>query len=100
MSTESTSNGLILVSNGCLPKTSAGPPGTLLLYEFANSLDERRFVQGGVPHMARDGFASAALLAWMRSHGLLERGARLGRDDHEKAMELRGALRNFLRLDV
>jgi len=88
------------VSNGCQPKTSAVPRELSLLYEFANSLDERRFVQGGVPHMARDGFASAALLAWMSSRGLLERGARLGRDDHEKATELRGALRDFLRLDV
>ncbi len=73
-------------------KQAPVPRELSLLYEFANSLDERRFVQGGVPHMARDGFASA--------HGLLERGARLGRDDHEKAMELRGALRDFLRLDV
>ncbi len=69
------------------------------LYEFLNSLDMRRFVQGGVPHMAGDALASAgALEVWMAGHGLLEIGAGLSRGDHEKALALRGALRGFLRL--
>jgi hypothetical protein len=38
--------------------------------------------------MARDGFASVvALEVWMRSYGLLETSTRLGRDDHEQAMD-------------
>jgi len=53
-------------------KQAPAPRELSLLYEFANSLDERRFVQGGVPHMARDGFASVvALEAWMHSYGLV-----------------------------
>src|SRR5215471_7757999 len=49
------------------------------------------FAQCGVRHAAKDGRASiGALEAWMRSYGLLKTGARLGRGDHEKAMELRG----------
>jgi hypothetical protein len=46
--------------------------------------------------MAGVGSASVvALEAWMRSYGLLETSTRLGRDDHEKAMDLCGALRDF-----
>lgn len=46
--------------------------------------------------MARDGFASVvALEVWMRSYDLLETSTRLGRDDHEQAMDLCGALRDF-----
>ena len=49
-----------------------------------------------MPHTARDGFASVvALEVWMRSCGLLEASTRLGRDDHEQAMDLCGALRDF-----
>src|SRR5438132_8506810 len=70
-----------------------------LPYEFVNSLDMRRFLQDGAPHIAGDEFASVAVLeAWMRSHGLLESGARLSRSDYQKALELRGALRGLLQL--
>ena len=49
-----------------------------------------------MPHIARDGFASVvALEVGMRSYGLLETSTRLGRDDHEQAMDLCGALRDF-----
>jgi predicted RNA-binding Zn ribbon-like protein len=75
------------------------PQELALLYEFVNSLDARRFLQGGVPHVAGDELGTVqALEAWMRHHGLLEIGAKLSRGDHEKAMELRGALRGVLRL--
>ena len=73
------------------------PQEFALLYEFANSLDVRRFVEGGAPHMGRDELATAgALEGWMRDHGLLGKGVRLSRGDHKKALELRGALRGFL----
>ncbi len=52
-------------------KQAPVPRELSLLYEFANSLDERRFVQGGVPHMARDGFASAGCAATGYSKGVL-----------------------------
>lgn len=73
------------------------PKEFALLYEFANSLDARRFVEGGAPHVGRDELATiGALEGWMRGHGLLGKGVRLSRSDHEKALELRGALREFL----
>src|SRR5437016_4621861 len=63
----STSKAIILVSHSQFPKTTAGPPGNSRYLAR-----ERQFVQGGVPHMARDGFASVvALEAWMHSYGLV-----------------------------
>src|SRR5262249_47952899 len=60
------------------PKSPPVPSELALLYEFANSLDLRRFVQGGVPHVAGDGLASVeALERWMRDRRLIERGAKL-----------------------
>ncbi len=44
---------------------------------------------------ARRGEISGRLEVWMRSYGLLETSTRLGRDDHEQAMDLYGALRDF-----
>lgn len=83
--------------------TTRAPPAVpdeiALLYEFANSLDGRRFVRGGVPHEARDELASReALETWMRARALLASGARLSNDDHRKALELRSALRGVLQL--
>lgn len=75
------------------------PSELSLLYEFANSHDLRRFLQGGAPHVARDALATVdELESWMRDRGLLEKGVRLGRNDHEKALELRSALREFLQV--
>ena len=75
------------------------PPGFGLLYNFANSLDLRRFVQGGVTHTTADQLATVAQLEeWMRGRGLLEKSVRLSRSDYRKALELREALRQFLSL--
>jgi predicted RNA-binding Zn ribbon-like protein len=75
------------------------PQEFALLYEFANSLDLRRFVQGGVPHTIGDELATVEeLTEWMRGRGLLAKGARLSRSDHRKALELREALRQLLQL--
>jgi predicted RNA-binding Zn ribbon-like protein len=74
------------------------PQGFTLLYDFANSLDLRRFVQGGVPHTSGDKLATVERLEeWMRGRRLLEKGIRLSRSDHRKVLELREALRQFLR---
>lgn len=76
------------------------PAELALLYEFANSLDLRRFMHDGVQHETKDSFASAAELeAWMQRNGLLRKGSSLNRSDHRKALELRDALRGFLGLD-
>jgi predicted RNA-binding Zn ribbon-like protein len=75
------------------------PQEFALLYQFANSLDLRRFVEGGVPHTMDDKLATSEQLAeWMRGRGLLEKGAKLSRGDLRKALELREALRQFLHL--
>jgi predicted RNA-binding Zn ribbon-like protein len=75
------------------------PPGFALLYDFANSLDLRRFVQGGVPHTTGDKLAAIENLEeWMRGRELLGNRAKLSRGDHRKALELREALRQFLSL--
>jgi predicted RNA-binding Zn ribbon-like protein len=74
------------------------PQGFARLYDFANSLDLRRFVQGGVPHLSGDKLATIEQLEeWMRGRRLLEKGIRLSRSDHRKVLELREALRQFLR---
>ncbi len=68
-----------------------------LLYEFANSLDLRRFVQAGVPHAGGDELATlSGLELWMRRRGLLGEGVRLGPEDHRTALELRDSLRALL----
>ncbi|MBN9510700.1 MAG: CGNR zinc finger domain-containing protein [Alphaproteobacteria bacterium] len=70
-----------------------------LLYDFANSLDQRRFVQRGVPHAQSDALATVPQLErWMKRHGLLDEGAPLDDDGHRKALALRDALRALLQL--
>lgn len=71
----------------------------MLVYEFANTLDERRFVQDGLAHTRADELASVtALEGWMRRRKLLDMRARLSSRDHHKAIELRDMLRDLLRL--
>ena len=80
------------------PKRPPLPQGFGLLYDFANSLDLRRFVQRGVSHTTGDKLTTVEQLEeWMRGRGLLEKGVRLSRSDYRKAIELREALRQFLR---
>jgi predicted RNA-binding Zn ribbon-like protein len=83
------------------PRKPPPVPGEFaLLYGFANSLDVRRFVEGGVPHTASDAFSTVAgLEAWLRRHGLVATGGRLDREDHVKALALRDAVRGFLELE-
>ena len=75
------------------------PQELALLYEFANSLDLRRFVEQGAPHEASDELATSShFAAWMRARGLLKKGARLGKADHRNGLRLRNALRAFLEI--
>jgi predicted RNA-binding Zn ribbon-like protein len=75
------------------------PPEIALLYDFVNSLDLRRYVEQGVPHVAGDELATTVQLeSWLRARGLLDKGGRLGADDHRSALELREALRTFVQL--
>jgi predicted RNA-binding Zn ribbon-like protein len=68
-----------------------------LLYDFANSLDLRRYVEQGAAHDPGDELATPAQLEdWLRARGLLENGAEVSPVEHREALQLRGALRTFL----
>jgi predicted RNA-binding Zn ribbon-like protein len=74
------------------------PSELALLYDFVNSLDERRYMEKGALHGGGDEIATPVLLAkWMRVRGLLGSHARINAADHRAALHLRQALREFLR---
>lgn len=80
-----------------LSEKYAVPPELALLYDFVNSLDERRYVEDGVAHVGGDEIETPRMLeAWMRERALLHRGEHVDAGDHRAALELRNALRNFL----
>jgi hypothetical protein len=80
-----------------LSKQYTVPHEIALLYEFANSLDLRRFVQQGGAHVSNDELGTAQQLkAWMSGRGLLEAGENVDTPHHRRAMALRDALRSFL----
>jgi len=69
-----------------------------LLYDFVNTLDERRYLEKGALHGGGDEIATPRLLAdWMRARGVLGPRARIKAADHRAALDLRHALREFLR---
>jgi predicted RNA-binding Zn ribbon-like protein len=75
----------------------AVPPELALLYDFVNTLDERRYVENGVAHAGADEIETPRMLAtWMLERGLLHRGQHVGPREHRAALELRRTLRNFL----
>ena len=68
-----------------------------LLYDFANSLDLRRYVERGAAHDPGDELATPAQLKdWLRTRGLLENGAGVSPAEHREALQLRDGLRTFL----
>jgi len=75
-----------------LSEKYAVPRELALLYDFVNSLDRRRYVEGGVAHAGGDEIETPRLLeAWMRERGLLRPGEHVNSDDHRAALELRKA---------
>jgi predicted RNA-binding Zn ribbon-like protein len=69
-----------------------------LLYEFVNSLDLRRYVEQGTAHVTGDELATALQMErWMRVRGLLGSRSTITEAQYRKALELRDALRAFLR---
>jgi predicted RNA-binding Zn ribbon-like protein len=80
-----------------LSERYAVPQEIALLYEFANSIDLRRFVQQGTVHVSNDELGTAQQLEdWMRARGLLEPGDTVDAQHHRRALALREALRSFL----
>jgi predicted RNA-binding Zn ribbon-like protein len=77
----------------------AVPEELALLYDFVNSLDQRRYVERGVVHAGGDELATPRQMeAWMRSHRLPVPGKSINATEHRRALDLRGALRAFLEL--
>jgi predicted RNA-binding Zn ribbon-like protein len=73
------------------------PAEVALLYDFANSLDLRRFVEQGVAHVGGDELGTPERIkSWMQARGLLKRGERVDADDHRRALALRAAMRSVL----
>jgi predicted RNA-binding Zn ribbon-like protein len=73
-------------------------PGEIaLLYDFVNSIDQRRYMEQGVAHDPCDELATPAQLQkWLQARGLLERRVRVSQEEHREALAFRDALRIFL----
>ena len=80
-----------------LSEKYAIPSDLALLYDFVNSLDLRRFVEGGTAHDPGDELATPAQLRdWLRTRGLLKGGVDVSKAEHREALRLREVLRNFV----
>jgi predicted RNA-binding Zn ribbon-like protein len=72
------------------------PDGAALLYDFVNSIDLRSYVELGESHTPSDEIGTPGQLeTWMRKRRLAGRASRAV---HEQALNLRTALRAFLRM--
>jgi len=82
-----------------LSEKFAVPPEVSRLYDFANSLDLRSYVEYGVAHTPGDELATINQLeGWLRARGLLAVGARVDADGRQRALELRTAIRAFVQV--
>jgi len=82
-----------------LSQKYAVPEELALLYDFVNTLDCRRYVEQGVAHTGGDEFQTRGQIEkWMRNRRLLPIGKRIDERDYRCALDLRDALRGFLRL--
>jgi predicted RNA-binding Zn ribbon-like protein len=71
------------------------------LYDFANTLDLRRFVHNGVKHQTADEVGNTRDLArWMEERGLLVAGTNLTTTMFEVAIRLRASIRAYLATDA
>jgi predicted RNA-binding Zn ribbon-like protein len=76
------------------------PDGLANLYDFANSLDVRRFTHHGVQHLQSDELGgSRELGAWMSQRGLSWTGARITSAMFDTALQLRASVRSYLECD-
>ena len=70
------------------------------LYDFANSLDVRHFIQHGMQHMQSDELEGPRELgAWMSRRGLLFTTAKITPAMLETALQLRTSVRAYLECD-
>ena len=76
------------------------PDALANLYDFANTLDLRHFVERGAPHQQDDELGSSEELAgWMAQRRLLKPGAKVPPAMFEAALRLRTDLRDYLKLE-
>lgn len=72
------------------------PPSAALLYDFTNTLDERRYIVDNVRLTGDDAIKTPALFsAWLEQHGLSDQ---LEAKAWQNAVALRDALRAYLKL--
>jgi predicted RNA-binding Zn ribbon-like protein len=70
------------------------------LYDFANSLDVRRFTHHGVQHAQGDELTGPRELAvWMSQRGLLAEGTKMTATLFDSALQLRAGIRAYLECD-
>lgn len=70
------------------------------LYDFANSLDVRRFTHHGVQHAQHDELATPReLAAWLSQRGLLSEGTKVTSAMFDAALHLRAGVRAYLECD-
>ena len=80
-----------------LSEKYAVPTELALLYDFVNTLDQRRYVENGVAHAGGDEIETPRMLeVWMRERGLSSLGGHVRGREHTAALELRSGLRTFL----
>ena len=73
------------------------PDALAHVYDFANTLDLRRFIRHGVRHETGDALQGPAdLAAWLTERGLMQNDARLTPAMFEEALRLRASLRDYL----
>src|SRR5258708_40294803 len=86
---------LVLMS---LSETYDVPLELALLYDFVNTLDERRYMENGARHNGGDEVPTPLLLAhWMRARSLLGADPQIAAAAHRIALALPQAMREFLR---
>lgn len=70
------------------------------IYDFANTLDLRRFTHHGIPHPQSDELADAGKLqAWLGERHLAQTRARVPKTGLRSALQFRQALRDYLQCD-
>jgi predicted RNA-binding Zn ribbon-like protein len=76
------------------------PDALANLYDFANTLDVRHFIEHGAQHQQDDELGHADELAsWMQQRRLLKPGAKVTAAVFDTALRLRTGLRDYLQLD-
>jgi len=76
------------------------PDALANLYDFANTLDVRHFIEHGAQHRQGDELGTADELAtWMAQRRLLKAGAKVTATMFDTALRLRTGLRDYLQQD-